>query len=607
MARDRRKRSVGLAPLREYPTYQGIYELHPQNGLTVGELYAKAVLTAIDWVRGRVRKKEGDPEFLDVYPRPDGYKDFDVSSMEDINTNEGYYVRAINWGEKDTWALSLDEINADRLDQWFRTMVTLKKQDEFVIAACRTTCREMIGDKYADVYRLGFLSHDLLDDEDVSINEYGVGNRWNMDARWIRLNGKSRVDCADAKATLLGNQNRNFPILICSDALKEFIEADEALRVNLYDAIKVVGYPIVLEKSARKLFGEPAEEDIAAALESNRKFVFIPGNCDPSETRAFEILDEDGKVLFPIFKDMRFLIKHYTRYKDIDFSDPGLFADIRERRLLGRLPEGTDPKQLGEMSEIMESLQEERDEKTRNNEALVAKVEELEKENKELKENNRQLSRQNGRMEELELKLKDKDAGFKSAGDEIAALEKRLTQARDERAKAAARMGPLLALPFASANPREDFLAWVRESYSDALIVHARAEKEFTADDKPRDFNLLARIFHYLYGLTICMNENPGEIKKAEELAKSYDALGEGIELTNTGDAYIHNRDAYTVDISEYDPEEGTVLMKRHIKLGKGMDGDSIRIYTYYDSRIGKTIIGSMMKHLPMAGLPRAK
>ena len=103
------------------------------------------------------------------------------------------------------------------------------------------------------------------------------------------------------------------------------------------------------------------------------------------------------------------------------------------------------------------------------------------------------------------------------------------------------------------------------------------------------------------------MNENPGDIKKAEEFAKNYDVLGEGIKLTNTGDAYIHNRDAYSVDISEYDPEEGTVVMKRHIKLGKGMDGDSIRIYTYYDSRIGKTIIGSMMKHLPMAGLPRAK
>lgn len=607
MSKSRKKRSVGLTPLREYPTYQGIYELHPRNELTVDELYAKVVLITIDWLRERVRKKGGDPEFLDVYPLPDGYKNFDTSSMEDINTTEGYYVRVINWGEKDTWALCLDEINAERLDQWFRTMVTLKKQDDFVTVACKTTCREMIGEEYAKVYRLSFLSRVLHADEDVSINEYGVDDKWNMDSRWIRLNGKSKVDCADAKATLIGNQSRNFPIMICSDALRNLIEDDEALRENLYDAIKVVGYPVVLEKSARKLFSDPSEEALAEAIESDRKCIIISGNCDSPDIREFELLDEDGRILFRKFKDLRLFIKHYIRHKGVDFSDPGLFADIREQRLLDRLTEGADPGQVDEMSKIIENLQEELDEKTRNGEALVEEVEELTRKNKKLEENNLKLYRQNSKMEKLELKLKDNDASFRAADEEKAELEERLAQARDGNVKAAERVAPLLALPFATSNPRGDFLAWVRDNYSDALIVHDRAEKEFLADNKPRDYNQLARIFHYLYGLTICLNENQGDINKAEEIAKNYDVLDEGIELTNAGDASKHHKEEYSIDITEYDPEAGSVLMNKHISIGKGMDGDSVRIYTYYDSRIGKTIIGSMMKHLPMAGLPRAK
>lgn len=117
MSKSRKKRSVGLTPLREYPTYQGIYELHPRNELTVDELYAKVVLITIDWLRERVRKKGGDPEFLDVYPLSDGYKDFDVSSMEDINTTEGYYVRVINWGEKDSAITALVQEMENRRDE----------------------------------------------------------------------------------------------------------------------------------------------------------------------------------------------------------------------------------------------------------------------------------------------------------------------------------------------------------------------------------------------------------------------------------------------------------------------------------------------------------
>ena len=38
--------------------------------------------------------------------------------------------------------------------------------------------------------------------------------------------------------------------------------------------------------------------------------------------------------------------------------------------------------------------------------------------------------------------------------------------------------------------------------------------------------------------------------------------------------------------------------MDKHVKDGKGMDSDSIRIYLYYDSEMEKTIVGTMLEHL---------
>ena len=52
------------------------------------------------------------------------------------------------------------------------------------------------------------------------------------------------------------------------------------------------------------------------------------------------------------------------------------------------------------------------------------------------------------------------------------------------------------------------------------------------------------------------------------------------------------------MNISQYDSEEAVVIMNKHVK--SGVDPQYlVRVYYYYDSRIGKTIIGSMPGHLP--------
>ena len=75
--------------------------------------------------------------------------------------------------------------------------------------------------------------------------------------------------------------------------------------------------------------------------------------------------------------------------------------------------------------------------------------------------------------------------------------------------------------------------------------------------------------------------------------------LDDGLDVTFVGKEPLrHYPDDYTIDISAVNPNKKDVLMDKHISIGKGMDAGSVRIYLYYDSETGKSIIGHVYGHL---------
>lgn len=59
------------------------------------------------------------------------------------------------------------------------------------------------------------------------------------------------------------------------------------------------------------------------------------------------------------------------------------------------------------------------------------------------------------------------------------------------------------------------------------------------------------------------------------------------------------HKDKYTITVSE-GGENKDVILDLHLKYGKGMDDNMIRIYFYYSSVEKKSFIGYMPGHLPL-------
>ena len=599
-----RKHLIGVTPFKQYPTYQGVYELHPQNGLSVDRLYVKAVLRTVDYLRDRVSDKGGDISPLAPYPAADQYETFPQEEFEDLGPLSAYDIKIVSWNTQSTWAVRIIE-PGNESNETFHTVITLKKADDTVVLAARTFCRAPINAKPTKVFRPRVISHALMEDPDIIMTEYGVGTDYPMFKDLIFINGKGNVECDTLCSELLFNSNRQYPVLILTkgmaDALLAFQDLNGSTAMNnMLEAGKCVAYFIVVENSHQKLIRIKLEqEQLADAMDTGRTLAVFSDDANGCEAKAFTIFDDEGGLLWPDFNGLCDHLQHNTRNRQFDYHDVDFYSDARQKKLLETLPRTEDPEQSAAIAEIINGYQEELDAKTQTENLLLGQIADLEKSNQKLQENNTTLSRANRKLEGLQLKLDDSKVSAATADAKITALEEQLAKAHEDNAAFAERAKALLNIPLRDdRQTRERLLAWIQDNYGDRIVLHEKAKSSFLADDKTRDLNFFCRLMHYLYGYTKCMAENPGKPTAASEAAKAYDLLGENIKVEDSGKWSVNHYKDYEFDISDVNPNKGVEKMDKHFKIGKGMDGYSVRIYFYYDSETGKSILGHLYGHL---------
>ena len=107
-------------------------------------------------------------------------------------------------------------------------------------------------------------------------------------------------------------------------------------------------------------------------------------------------------------------------------------------------------------------------------------------------------------------------------------------------------------------------------------------------------------MIHYLAGYTKYRNDGDAGIDPST--AREYDPEDYGFRVEPTGSGQgaleIH-KDKYTIKITEAGGTK-SVLLESHLKSGKGMDSNMIRIYFYYSPVEKKSFIGYMPGHLPI-------
>ena len=592
---------VALSSTKEYPTYQAIYELHPQNSLDASGLFRKSVLIVVDWLRGRVAESSGDTSFLSDYSNPSEYGAFQVETAANITPHSGYDASSLYSKKEKSWALRVIENNLEKdFYQSFKTDIAIKELENSVLLAIRITCREEEREELADVWRTSFVAHVLMDDEDIIITEKDCPIEFPIILGAISLNGKSKQICEMFNNGFVENDNRKFPIVIMPEAIFSRIDQDELFK-KMVDKIKGISYITMLEESVNKLFITTMNKpELAKELEKGDKCLVI---TDPKDEEGFKthvlfngIRDSSGneRIDEPELDSVCKYVQNYLRKKDVDYGDLMFLFELRQVVLLENMPSGASETEKQEIVGMFEKTLEEKDEELRRMTDEVAnrdkRIKKLEKDLKEAHHENKSDS--------LAMELDEVKAKSKELMEEIEAKDDELKEVRTQLHNSKERFKPIAKIPLPPNYNKETFIQWIRDNYSDAIIVHDRAEKELLRDNTFNEFGTLARMIHYLYGFTVYTNENPGDYNKAIESAKAYDILDENWEASNSGDAYIHNKEAYSLNISQYDPEEGEVILNKHVRSGVNPQ-HLVRVYYYYDSRIGKSIIGSMPEHLP--------
>ena len=173
-----------IMPFTEYNTFQGFYKIRPADeNRDLNYVFSKSILHVTDWLRERFEeagtKTEFDPSeyrFLNDYPSAKSMEteNFDVFAAENIIvTGAGTRFDIDVLGIKDfgEWAMRIFEPNnkseADYADRLFTTDIAIKKADEFVFLAIKTTCTESLlkHEKKASMFRPVFLRYIVEDTE----------------------------------------------------------------------------------------------------------------------------------------------------------------------------------------------------------------------------------------------------------------------------------------------------------------------------------------------------------------------------------------------------------------------------------------------------------
>ena len=602
----RRSRSISVRPYSQYYTYQAYFQLFPRDAISEDECFAKSILYVTDWIRGRITPSGGEaPEFLSAYPPAADFRSFDTDDISDIDQGKDFDIRIVFDNDRRIWAMRLFELssNSKVRGQSFVTEVTVSRAEGSVLMAIRTTCREPVRSTLAKVYRLSYIRHGLLQDDDIILTEAFTAPEYPINGRAVSVNGKSKEACEHFCSRMLANPRRQFPLVLVSDPslCDEHMDDIDAFAWDLAGHAHVT----VLSSGPNKLcYSVLSDRELGDSLKEKGLAFAVFDACPDEEgslpePRLFHFSDPEQE-LKDVFEEARDDLIGHQRGQTYDFSGTEFYSKVRISKMMALTGGGEDHYQM-----VLEALVSEQTEKLEAAEANEARLTiELQKE----KSKNAELTKMNNKL------LSDQEKAELSRSDSNSELAERL-KATEEALEAEKARSRELSRPFTEdhsallnmplTDDRDAILKWIEDSYcgdDGCLILHDRAKDSFRRDKTGRDFRRICLMIHYLYGYTRFLNEGNDPVT-ANQKAASYDVLSNRFEATRSSSAEgaLRNyRSDYTIDISAYDPSRKDALLDFHLKKGKGMDSDSIRIYFCYDSEIGRSIIGYMPDHLPI-------
>lgn len=469
----------------------------------------------------------------------------------------------------------------------FKTEISVYLERESVVVGIRESCRELeTNTEDASGFRPAFV-RELFKDPQFIIGEQGIDTEYCFSEKPVIVNGKSREKCEKLYNELIVSKDRQMPVLfIPGDYYHEHTEEVNRKTESMLGFCHVV----VLENTYRKLFEQIMNNEEFVEVVEDGQLIYYRTTIKQEYSADYYSGDVEDIML-----QINDVAHREPIRKRMDFSKFPFEPSVEDLMTRNDDDERVLAEEKRRVSELKELRQELGDVKRDNDR--------LQKQNDKLERDNRQYEKDLGKiysdMDRYEIDIKDREKQIRNLTEEIQRLEAKDIQkdkiingyAREEKE----RVTPLLHLP----SQKGEVISWIREWYSENIIVHTRAEKSFNSDNRNIDLHKFCMMIHYLAGYTRYRNDGGQTINP--HAAREYDPEESSIVVdpVSSGQGAIEmHKDSYTISIPTVDGGKENVILDLHLKAGKGGDANMIRIYFYYSPELKKSIIGYMPGHL---------
>ena len=597
-------KSTSLVFFRQYNTYQALLEVFPKEALSVNACFSKTILYIMRWFRGRLGETtyEEYPEITFLkgdYPLPENYSDFQIEKARNINGLDFIDLETAYLPEKDAWLVCLTEPDNgnDKKDikgRTFTTEIMVYKWEYSVVLGIRESCREPKSNtEDASVYRPGFI-RDMFFDQDMILGEYGLKSEYAFDTKPIMINGKSGEACEALMKNLISSDSRQMPILFIPEV---YYLANEEEINHKTRSLLGFAHVVVWQNTCRKLFAQVMQNEEFADVAEEGKIIFYRTNyMQEYPVEYFETDSED--ILEQIkLKAQKEPLRKNTDYKGFAFK-PSWWEISKTNQQNFNLDSEMKEAYENEISRLSQRIRD----FERDNSALQSKINELNSENDkldgEILSSFIDLTKKNALIEKQSSEIKELKEKYSEQKKDLARLYLTISSLQESEKE---RYEPIIHMPPLGKDKKEDILKWIKEYYSDLLLIHAGAEKSFMGDNRNIDWHRFCMMIHYLAGYT--KHRNAGGMPLDFAAAREYDPEEAAYTVSPVSSGALGavetHKDKYTIMITGENGKKEEIVLDLHLKYGKGMDDNMIRIYFHYVPELKKSVIGYMPGHLP--------
>lgn len=618
-----------LQTVKSYPTYQ-FHAFTAGTKLSAESVFKICVLETLRWIRLRMNNYDSIPDVLKV-PDPENYADFTEDELSSFNINAGANMDCTFIRCRGVWSFRISETDTgenigtetERLPvngRIFQTEISFLKCTDKVEVGVRTICSEPADcNAPCAVFRPAVVKA-LAENPDIGFASEG----FRLNGRPLMLTSQNEIRNFER---LLFSESFNMPIAVVTDSGNEKKATDTMASPDtqklLYKGFGHGYYTSALTADLSKV------EIECTAVGVLREKTENTGRSEPLP----EVRNDDVKI--PVLdyeklaeKTMCFAAvcyipkKHFSTFCNktginIGFNEVIVFLQGNETERLCYTPATmeciaerlkNDLRNMlkrssfsyGNILFYSDARLADLREKHHENLSLEDKLSIYRQENSELASHNRELQQQNTDLMLNAQNIRFMQKQLSSLQKEREALDILIENLREQSRqkensyrRASDRVGFYRTKARAAARfptEKDKVCNWVRECFSDNIIIAHRAEAALRKYSGALDTAILCDGIYYLDAYA-----KYRQGKLSSSILKVYaEEYNWGVSGCGSGALRVH-RDDYEITV-----EGKKYLLDMHIKYGVNSKV-LIRIYFCWDEKLGKVIIGYMPEHLATA------